>query len=402
MRFRCRDLALDSFQRRLEFHAGAVQDAIRFLQSRHLFSRKTRAPKSYSVESHRLDVVPGIQEKRRQIQVHSRDAGNHHETSDLRKLVNPDIPRHKRLVFDLDVTCHQGTTRDHRVVPDLAVVSNVARRHDVVPVADFGDALRPGAARDGVMRANFIVVSDAEITALPGEVLVERIGAQHGAGRNFVAVAERRPALHINIWLQQTVRANARIRLNHTEFANNRLGSDNRVGVHTGGRRDSSGGIDGHSSVFSYNESGLLSLICGLAAYGKPLGRPEYLPAVKVAPGGFACACRFHAMNTSSTQVSLRSGDREESCEVKRAVRLFVVTRRLVRAAQPAKGLECKPGNCVQTAIEENKTKDAKRHSTPDKRCRSSDRRNHRTPWVVRGTDEHPNKYPATGDHQAK
>ena len=78
--------------------------------------------------------------------------------------------------------------------------------HDVVLVADFGFGLGRGAARDGVMLADLVAVADFQIAALAGEVFVEGIGAEHGAGGDFVALAEGGPAFDVDVGFEQAFR----------------------------------------------------------------------------------------------------------------------------------------------------------------------------------------------------
>src|SRR5712671_1730072 len=99
------------------------------------------------------------------------------------------------------------------------------------------------------MLANDIAVADSKIAALASEVLVERIGAEHGSGRDLVALAQRGPALHINIWLQPALRTDHNIFFDNHILPDHRLWSDLRTRVHARSRRHDSGRIDGHKFV---------------------------------------------------------------------------------------------------------------------------------------------------------
>src|SRR5690606_31029473 len=104
----------------------------------------------------------------------------------------------ERPILDLNVAGDQRATANHRIVSHFRVVGDVSRGHDVVAVADFGNRLRLGAARDGVVLAYAVPVADLEIAALAGEGFVERIGSEDGTGRNLVALSHRSPALHVD------------------------------------------------------------------------------------------------------------------------------------------------------------------------------------------------------------
>jgi hypothetical protein len=79
------------------------------------------------------------------------------------------------------------------------------------------------------MLADPVAVANAQVAALAGEVFVERIGAEHGAGRDFVVLAERRPALHIDVWLKHAAHAEHDVLLDHRVLADVALGSDARL-----------------------------------------------------------------------------------------------------------------------------------------------------------------------------
>ncbi len=103
------------------------------------------------------------------------------ESSDLRVLVNDDAARDESLVVDLNVAGNESATSDDDVVADDAVMRDVAGRHDVVAIANGGDAFRRSATRNGVVFANLVVVADAQVAAFTAKVFVEGIGAEHGA-----------------------------------------------------------------------------------------------------------------------------------------------------------------------------------------------------------------------------
>ena len=82
---------------------------------------------------------------------------------------------------------------------------DVAAGHDEVAVADFRGGFGRRAARNREVLADLVVVADAEIAAGAVEVLVERIGAEHRAGADLVARAERGPALDVDVGIEHAV-----------------------------------------------------------------------------------------------------------------------------------------------------------------------------------------------------
>ncbi len=151
--------------------------------------------------------------------------------------------------LDLDISRHQRATRDHRVVADLAVVRDVAGRHDVIFVADNRFGFRSGAARDGVMLANLVAIADFQIAARAREIFVERIGPEHGACGNFVALAQSGPAFHEDVRFESRFGANNDVLLDNREIADDNARSDHRIGMNARGRGDYRRGINWHSRI---------------------------------------------------------------------------------------------------------------------------------------------------------
>src|ERR1035437_9724629 len=193
--FRGGDLAFDARQRLFQLQAGTVVVAVGLLEDADLRRLVPGTFESDDVQSAGLDGEPGVGEKRRRIQIYACIAAHHGEAADLGILMHQNAAGEERLVFDLDVAAEQDATGNHGLVADFAVVGDVAAGHDAVAVADFGDGFGRRAARDGEVLADLVAVADTEIAASAGKVLVERVGAEHGAGADLVALAEGGPAL---------------------------------------------------------------------------------------------------------------------------------------------------------------------------------------------------------------
>src|SRR5664279_3522489 len=99
------------------------------------------------------------------------------------------------------------------------------------------------------MLADFVAVADAKITAVTGEVLIERVCAEDGAGADLVALAEGSPALDVYVGIEDTVGADNGIGLDDAEFADSHTGSDIGAGGDDGGGGDDGRWIDGHEFV---------------------------------------------------------------------------------------------------------------------------------------------------------
>src|SRR6185312_5643407 len=82
------------------------------------------------------DIEIGVEEIWRYIAVHASVAAYHGKASNFRILVDDDTAGNEGLIFDLDIPGDKSATGNHRVVPNRAVVRNVARSHDVIFIAD--------------------------------------------------------------------------------------------------------------------------------------------------------------------------------------------------------------------------------------------------------------------------
>ena len=96
------------------------------------------------------------------------------------------------------------------------------------------------------MLADLVAASDSEITAITFEILVERIRAENSACRDFIAVAERSPALDENVGFEKAIGADFNIGLDDAEFADSGSGADAGAGIDSRCGRDNGGGVDGH------------------------------------------------------------------------------------------------------------------------------------------------------------
>src|SRR4051812_8815679 len=245
-----RDLGLDADQRVVELEAGAIEQVVGLLERGEIRGLVPRALESDDVEALGGDIEIGVEEEGRHVAVHTGVAPDHGEAPDFGELVDDDAAGDERLVLDFDIPRQQGATGDDDMVTDLAVVRNVAGAHDEVFVADFGDGLGRGAAADGVVLANLVAVAEPEVAALAGEALVERVGAEDGAGGDLVPLAQGRPALDVDVRFQHAVGADDDVALDDAEVGDADARSDDCVGVHAGRRGDRCGGVDCHGNGY--------------------------------------------------------------------------------------------------------------------------------------------------------
>ena len=99
------------------------------------------------------------------------------------------------------------------------------------------------------MFADDVAVADAQVAALAGEVLVQRIGPEHRAGRNLVALAERGPALHVDVRLDAAMRSDHDIFFDDRKLTDLHLRPDARLRMNARRCGHRGGGINWHKFV---------------------------------------------------------------------------------------------------------------------------------------------------------
>src|SRR5215469_16006406 len=99
------------------------------------------------------------------------------------------------------------------------------------------------------MLANLIAVADLEEAPLAGETFVQRVRPQHRASGDFILLAHRRPALHVDVWLKHAFRPDRHISLDDAKIADARAGAYYSIRVYARRRRNLDGRTSGHETV---------------------------------------------------------------------------------------------------------------------------------------------------------
>ena len=143
---------------------------------------------------------------------------HHHKTTDAHILVKGGAAAEKRSVIDLNVTREQTIIRDHHVIADLAIVSDVRAYHQKIFVANFCDAAFGAATVNRAKLADNIFVADLDpglSFRRKGKVLRRR--ADHRSVTDQVIDSDR------NIAFDDDVRLNCR------SFTDDYLAADHGV-----------------------------------------------------------------------------------------------------------------------------------------------------------------------------
>src|ERR1017187_4901933 len=164
-----RNLRFDPMQRVRQFQPRPVQQRVCGLQALNLCQAEAGSLQPHQVQTLWLHRRARIHEERRRVLVDPRHSANHRQPANLGKLVNTQRPGNKRLILDLDVARHQHATADHGVVADPAIVGDVARSHDVVPVPDHRFRRRLSPTRNSEMLADLVPAAHLQVAPRTGE-----------------------------------------------------------------------------------------------------------------------------------------------------------------------------------------------------------------------------------------
>lgn len=146
-------------------------------------------------------------------------------------------------IFERAISRYQHIAADHRVIADVAIMRDMAGRHDVVAIADHRRAFRLRGAGNSKVFPDGVAIPDLQVTSFALEILIERIGAEHRAGRDRVRITHRGPALDVDVRLQPAPLAQHHVALHHTELADAAPRSDGGRFVNSRGGRDFTHGI---------------------------------------------------------------------------------------------------------------------------------------------------------------
>lgn len=207
---------------------------------------EARAAKTNEVDTFHGNIKFRVEKEGGQIGIHTRVAADHGEPADLRELVNNHAAGDESLVFDFDIAGQQGAACDNDMAAKLAIVSNVTGSHDEIVISNYGRRFGFGGAGNCEVFTDLVVAADAEIAALTLEVLVERIGAEHDGGTDFIGVSESGPAFDVDMGIEDTVAAKLYVLLDDAVFADHTTGANYRFGVNSGGGGHTRPRVYGH------------------------------------------------------------------------------------------------------------------------------------------------------------
>src|SRR5678816_3801199 len=97
------------------------------------------------------------------------------------------------------------------------------------------------------MLADNVPVPDPEVTARAAKNTIQRICAEHRACRNLVVLAQRSPALDVDVRFEPRACANDHVVFDNRVVANGDAGTNYGARMHTSGGSYLRGGINRHS-----------------------------------------------------------------------------------------------------------------------------------------------------------
>ena len=93
-----------------------------------------------------------------------------------------------------------------------------------------------------------IAIADPQITTVTREIFIQRIGTEHGARGDGIALAERGPALHVDVGFKNTIAADGHVRFDNAIVTHAHTGPDLSAALDFRGPGDFSRTVNCHDS----------------------------------------------------------------------------------------------------------------------------------------------------------
>jgi hypothetical protein len=129
------------------------------------------------------------------VRVAAGNTAEHRTAPDAAELLHRREPAQNDAVADIDMAAQLGAVGESHIIPDPAIVADVAVGHEEAARPDFGDAVALGAAQaEGNAFADHGVLADDKARACRIVAADLRFAAQHGIGMNNATRADHRAA----------------------------------------------------------------------------------------------------------------------------------------------------------------------------------------------------------------
>ena len=173
-----------------DVHALLVDDAVGIVDVFDEFVRKSAAAQTDEVDAGIGDGLTAGYDVGGDVFAESAAALYHDVASDAAELVHEHGSADDGVVVDDDLSGKLGGIADDTVVTDGGIVGHVDALHQQVVVAHYGAAFCGGAAVDGDVLADAVVVAYLGGGFLAPEFQILGHGSDDGAGEDFVVVAD--------------------------------------------------------------------------------------------------------------------------------------------------------------------------------------------------------------------
>ena len=162
----------------------------------------------------------------RHISDHTGKSCNHGMLADATELMHRTEARNDGMVTNRDVACDGGIIREDSVIPHLAFVSHVSVAEEKIVVADPGRRLGLGAAMNGHVLAEGVIIPDVEMGFFSGVFHVLRATTDSGERESLATLANRCVALDHDVTVQTRVISEGHVLSDHAVRTNFATGAD--------------------------------------------------------------------------------------------------------------------------------------------------------------------------------
>ena len=218
----------------LEEFAALIKDVVGLVYGIDGLARETAAAQSDEVETTIGHGVAGGHAVGRDVLSCARTSAHHHVAADVAELVNEHGGTDDGKIVHDNLARKFGGIADDAAIANQHIVSHVHSLHKEVVAAHNGTSFGSGAAVDGHILADGIVVAHFSSGFLAAELEVLRDGTDDGTREDGIAAAHARAAEQGDAIHQCVVVANDYVLVDKAEGANLAVFADDGLGMDVG------------------------------------------------------------------------------------------------------------------------------------------------------------------------